>query len=296
MIGLGVRWAVYIDAIGFPEWYMRSYKQESIESSRMESIYHHDRETAYRVSDRGGSGPTICCVHGAGGTSTVWKAQHRLSDECPIVTLDCSGHGESEDVDTQPGFETLAAYADDVLAVVDETDADVLVGHSLGGAVVQHLLLERSVDIGRVVLTGTGARLPVPEEIRNWLGTDDTDVLARVAAYLHAPGRLFAAPDDDLRAVSGAALTECGRAVLSRDFNTCHRFDVRDQIGTIDIPALAVVGRDDQLTPPWYHRHLARELPECAFAAIDDAGHLAMLEQPAAFNGVIETFLDSTDS
>jgi pimeloyl-ACP methyl ester carboxylesterase len=259
----------------------------------MDAIAHHGRETAYRVSDRGGSGPTICCVHGTGATSAVWKSQHRLSDEFPIVTLDCSGHGESEDVDTQPGFETLAAYADDVLAVVETTDADVLLGHSLGGAVVLHLLVERSVDVQRVILAGTGARLPVPEELRTSVGSNDPDAVGSIVEYLHEPGRLFADPDEDLLAVSGTALANCSQSVLRRDFETCHRFDVRDQLSSIDIPALAVVGRSDQLTPPWYHRQLARKLPDCAFATLDDAGHLAMLEQPAAFNHVLETFLGS---
>jgi pimeloyl-ACP methyl ester carboxylesterase len=259
----------------------------------METITHHGRTTAYRVSDRGGAGPTICCVHGSGASSGLWKSQHRLSDEFPIVTLDCSGHGTSEDVDTRPGFETLSAYADDVLAVARETDADVLMGHSLGGAVVQHSLLERSVDVDCAILTGTGARLPVPQEVRSWLRDEDPESFDRVVQYLHEPGRLFAHPNDDLVAVSTAALTDCGRTVLKRDFATGHQFDVRDRLSTLDVPTLAVAGRSDQLTPPWYHRQLARLLPECAYATIDDAGHAAMLERPTAFNRVLETFLRS---
>jgi pimeloyl-ACP methyl ester carboxylesterase len=259
----------------------------------METIVHHARETAFRVSDRGGEGPTVCFVHGAGGSNAVWKAQHRLADEFPVVTVDCSGHGASDDIDTRPGFTTLSAYADDVLAVIEETGADVLVGHSLGGAVLQHILLERTVDLEGIVLAGTGARLPIPRELRSVLDGDDSAALDDVIQYLNQPGRLFADPDDELRTISAAALRDCGPSVLERDFRTCHRFDVRDHLDEIEVPALAVVGQADQLTPPWYHRQLATSLPDCAFAAIDDAGHFLMLERPTAFNRVIGQFVDS---
>lgn len=36
----------------------------------MERVTHHDRDTAYRVSDRGGDGPTVCFIHGSGGAKT----------------------------------------------------------------------------------------------------------------------------------------------------------------------------------------------------------------------------------
>ncbi|TKX51717.1 alpha/beta hydrolase, partial [Halorubrum sp. SP3] len=41
----------------------------------MERVTHDGRETAYRRFDRGGDGPTVCLVHGSGGTKDVWKSQ-----------------------------------------------------------------------------------------------------------------------------------------------------------------------------------------------------------------------------
>jgi len=215
----------------------------------METVSHNDRETAYKVVDRGGDGPPICFVHGSGGSHEVWNGQHTLADRYPIVTLDLSGHGDSDDVDASAGYTALSAYADDVLAVVDETDASVLVGNSLGGAVVLQILLEREFDPAAAVLTGTGARLGVLEDLLTWLNSD----FERAVEFLHGPDRLFHDADPKVRERSMEQMYDTGRAVTQRDFLTSHEFDVRDRLGEIDTPSLAVYGEYDQLTPPWFH-------------------------------------------
>ncbi len=263
----------------------------------MERVPHHGRETAYRRFDRGGDGPALCFVHGSGGTADVWKAQARLADRFPVVALDLSGHGASDDVDAVPGPETLAAYADDVVAVAEavtkggpseETDAIVLCGNSLGGAVALWVALERDLALGGLVLAGTGARLAVLRDLLDWLA-DDFD---RAVAFLHGEDRLFHDPPPEYVELSTAAMRECGRATVERDFRTCHTFDVRDRLNEVATPALAVVGEHDGLTPPRYHDVLADGIERCERATIEDAAHLAMLEAPVAFNAAIVDFAD----
>ncbi|WP_254764585.1 alpha/beta fold hydrolase [Natrinema marinum] len=253
----------------------------------METVAHNGRETAYAVVDRGGDGPPICCLHGSGGSRKVWTGQHSLADRYPIIAVDLSGHGDSDDVDASAGYTALSAYADDVLAVAEATDARVLVGNSLGGAVVQHVLLERSFDPDAVVLTGTGARLGVLDDLLEWLKSD----FDRAVEFLHGPDRLFHDPDSDLRERSIERMYDTGQAVTRRDFLTCHEFDVRDRLGEIETPVLAAYGEYDQLTPPWFHEYLADETERGRLAEIEDAGHLAMLERPTAFNTVVDDFL-----
>ena len=254
----------------------------------METVSHHGRDTAYEVADRGGGGEPICFVHGSGGSRDVWKSQHRLADRNPIVTLDLSGHGDSDDIDARPGYTALSAYADDVVAVAEATDSRVLVGNSLGGAVVMHILLEREFEPDAAVLVGTGARLGVLEDLLDWLAND----FERAVEFLHQPDRLFHDPHPELREKSIEQLRETGRAVTRRDFLTCHEFDVRDDVSAIDAPTLAAYGEHDQLTPPWYHEYLAEEIDDAWLAELEDAAHLAMLEQPRAFNAALGEFLD----
>lgn len=258
----------------------------------MRTVSHQGRETAYEYHDRGGEGAPILCVHGSGGSRAVWKSQARLADERPVVAVDLSGHGESDDVDADAGFGALSAYADDVIAVVEETDARVLVGNSLGGAVALHVALYREFSPDALVLVGTGAKLAVLDDLLAWLESD----FDRAVEFLHKPGRFFYDADERLVEHSREAMDGCGRRVVERDFRTCHSFDVRDELAEVDVPSLAVVGEHDRLTPVHYHEHLASEIPDCELTVIDDAAHLAMLEQPEAFNGSVSAFLDGLDA
>ena len=254
----------------------------------MDTVTHHGRETAYRFSDRGATGPTLLFVHGSGGSHTVWKSQFRLADEFPVATLDLSGHGESDDVDAEPGYEARSAYVDDVVAVAEAVGASVLVGNSLGGAVTLTAVLERELDVSGLVLAGTGAKLAVLDDLLAWLADD----FPRAVEFLHQPDRLFHDPEGDFATFSAEAMYDVGRAVTERDFRTCHAFDVRGELDEIAVPTLALVGEHDRLTPRSYHEYLCEEIPDCELGEVEGAAHLAMLERPEAFNGAIRDFVD----
>ncbi len=254
----------------------------------MHTVTVEGRSIAYEVHDRGGSGPGVVFVHGSGGSRAVWKSQARLADEFPVVTIDLSGHGDSEDVGSDPGWETLSAYASDVIAVAEETGARRLVGNSLGGAVCLHVALHREFDAERLVLAGTGAKLAVLEDLREWLRAD----FERAVEFLHQPGHFLSTDaSTELVEASKEAMVDCGQRVVRRDFESCHEFDVRDELSGIEVPSLAVCGSEDPLTPPSYHRYLAEEMPDCGYAEVPDAAHLAMLDRPEGFNTLLSEFL-----
>ncbi|MFP4590464.1 MAG: alpha/beta fold hydrolase [Halobacteriales archaeon] len=244
------------------------------------------RDLAYRLADRGDGGPTLLFVHGSGADRGVWKAQDRLAREHRVVAIDLPGHGDSADVDAAAGPEALEAYARDVAALADAVDADVLVGNSLGGAVVQWVLLAGWYDPAGAVLVGSGAKLAVRADLREWLATD----FERAIAFLHGPNRLFADPDPAMVEASKAAMRACGRRVTERDYLTCHVFDVRADLEAIDVPTLAIGGALDELTPPRYHTYLAEHLPDGRVELVDDAAHLVMLERPQSVNRHLRTF------
>lgn len=255
----------------------------------METVTHDGRTTAYRVSDRDGDAAPMLCIHGSGGSSDVWKAQlSRLSGDRPVAALDLSGHGNSDDVDTEPGPATLDAYADDVTAVVEATDARILLGNSLGGAVAMHVVLERDLALNALVLAGTGAKLAVNDDLLDWLEND----FDRAVDVLHSDDFLFHDADDRYVNASKDGIYATGSAITSRDFRTCDVFDVRDRLDEIDTRTLALGGEHDQLTPPFYHEYVAENVQNGTCTILSDTAHLAMIETPDAFNDAVATFLD----
>lgn len=253
----------------------------------MQRVDHHGRTTAYRTRGRGE--PSLLFVHGSGGTHAVWTPQlSRLADDYAVTAVDLSGHGESDDVATEAGRETLDAYATDVLAVADAVDASLLVGNSLGGAVVLTALLDHGASPAGVVLAGSGAKLAVADPLRGWLDDD----WPRVIEFLHGQDRFFHDPDDRYVAASRDAMQTVGRAVTRRDFRSCHTFDVRTRLDAIECPLLALTGEHDTLTPPAYHEYLADAVDDGSWQVVPDAAHLSMLEAPDAFNDALTRWLD----
>lgn len=256
----------------------------------MDFIGHGNRKTAYEQAGADRAGASVLYVHGSGANREIWRAQVERGTR-PGVALDLSGHGDSVDIDANVGYETLSAYADDVLAVADETNSEILVGNSLGGAVCLHLVLERDVSPTALVLAGSGAKLAVMKDLLTWLDDD----FERVVEFLHGSGLLFHEADPTSLERSKATMYEVGREVTRRDLRSCHTFDVRQRLDEIDIPVLALCGEDDGLTPPRYHEYLAENIRESDLAVLSDAAHLAMLERPDAFNDALDGFLNRVE-
>lgn len=256
----------------------------------METVEHDGRSTAYRYVSDANEGPVMLYVHGSGGTHQIWSAQYVPRGPAhPAVAVDLSGHGASEDVETDVGPETLDAYVADVRAVTEATDAEVLVGNSLGGAVVLQAVLSDHVDPRAIVLAGTGAKLTVLDDLREDFSND----FESAVSFLHGDDMLFHDPSATLREQSITEMRAVGQSVTRRDFETCHRFDVRDRLDEIDVPTLAVCGECDRLTPPEYHRSLAAQIHDAEFETVPDAAHLAMAERPSEFNAVLAEYLAS---
>jgi 3-oxoadipate enol-lactonase len=69
------------------------------------------------------------------------------------------------------------------------------------------------------------------------------------------------------------------------------RPDSTDLLAAVHCPTLIVVGREDGITPPAEAEKMQRAIPGSALEVIEDAGHLANLEQPDRFNAALTTFL-----
>jgi pimeloyl-ACP methyl ester carboxylesterase len=213
-----------------------------------------------------------------------------------VICPDLPGFGETPPL---PGTVSMDAYADAVVALLDQLGIEraVVGGMSMGGYVLLNLverypqrlvaalyLVTRAAaddaagKVRRQELADQvrgGNRTVVPEVFESLLFAPQTprqrpELVARVRGWMDA-----AAP----QGVAGGLL-----AMRSRR-------DYLERLPELHVPAL-VVGADlDLAIPPAHSEALAAGLPAAELHIIPDAGHLANLEQPAAFNQVLLDFL-----
>jgi 3-oxoadipate enol-lactonase len=69
------------------------------------------------------------------------------------------------------------------------------------------------------------------------------------------------------------------------------RPDSSDQLTSIGVPTLIIVGEDDGITPPDAARKMHEHIGGSRLVVIPDAGHLSNLESPEAFNAALADFL-----
>jgi len=75
----------------------------------------------------------------------------------------------------------------------------------------------------------------------------------------------------------------------------CHaipKINLTQRLKEIACPALVIVGEQDTGTPVAMAREIHAALPRSELVVIPSASHLSNLEQPAAFNRAIATFLN----
>lgn len=219
-----------------------------------------------------------------------WTA---LAGRARFVVPDLRGFGGST---ASPGPSEMGAMADDVLALLDHLgiESAVVGGVSMGGYAALALLRNDPGRVRALVLadTQTSADDLTGREVRERTAQE---VLARGStALLPLMDRLLrpGAPEA-LRDRVSAWITSGdpeGQAAALRGMAL--RPDARDILARFGGPVLVVVGTEDVLTPPPKARSMADLVPGAELVEIPGAGHLANLEQPAAFNAALGGFLD----
>lgn len=217
----------------------------------------------------------IVLLHGAGGDHLHWPVHLRRLNGYRVFALDLPGHGKSNG----HGLQSIPDYGARVLAWWDSLNLPrgLVIGHSMGGAIALWLGVHHPERLSGLGLVGTGARLPVSPEL--------ITETSQPAAFSQAVEKIIAwsfSPETDRKIVDLARerLEEVRPGVLHGDFLACDRYDLREEVGEIEVPAVVLCGEDDRMTPPRYSEALARRMPDARLEIISGAGHMVMIEQP----------------
>lgn len=228
---------------------------------------------------------TVLLVHGAGGSHLSWRFQfERLIDKFRIIAVDLPGHGKSKG----SAEATIGAYSGYVEALMDKLGLEnvILGGHSMGGAIALEIALNNPDRLAGLLLVGTGARLRVLPAIFSMIRDDFEVAIQGMGNFAFGPN-----VSKDIRDEHKRLMAENTPEVLIQDFTACDSFDIINRLSAITLPALILCGKDDRLTPAKYSEFLHEGIRGSEAVFFDDCGHMPMIEQSAAFNREVESFL-----
>ncbi|OGF68108.1 MAG: hypothetical protein A2Y62_05595 [Candidatus Fischerbacteria bacterium RBG_13_37_8] len=224
-------------------------------------------------------------IHGAGGDHRVWVYQAEyFRKEYGIYSLDLPGHGFSKGT----GSVTIEEYAHFVkqFLTVLGLKQSILVGHSMGGAIVQTVALDPIPHLKGIILVGTGAKLRVSplflEKFKN-INEESASLFCKYSFAENVQPELL---DKAIEMIMNTPAT-----IFYNDFVACDNFDVLNEVNRISLPALIIGAAQDQMTPLKYSQYLQQQICNSQFAIIENAGHMMMMENPSQFNQVIEAWL-----
>src|SRR4051812_22730941 len=245
--------------------------------------------------DETGDGPAVVLLHAGVADRTMWEDESAIlvAAGYRAVAVDLPGYGDA------PVPAPDAPWRD-VLETMDALHLDraTVVGNSFGGMVALRIAVVAPERVGALVLVSALAPgvPPSPDLEAAWAperaALDDGDLDGAVRAVVDAwtlPGAP-AALRERLGAMQRRAL-ETQMAAGDVEEAPDPLDDPDTQLPRLTMPALVLAGEFDRVDFRTSAELLAAQLGDARHAVVMGAGHLAPLEQPAAFRALVLEFL-----
>lgn len=232
--------------------------------------------------------------------AAMWEQQRSaLRSTCRVITPDLRGFGGSQLGRDEPNLDHVA---DDIAALLDRLRLDTVVlgGLSMGGYVTMAFLRRHADRVRGLVLADTkaGADPEPARENRRRMAADLVEedsvrplieqVLPKLCGETTkktrpgVAGRVRAMVEET--APAAAAWAQHAMAVRPDSF---------DVLAASPVPALVVVGDEDEITPRSDADAMVDVLPAARLVVLAGAGHLTALETPEPFADAVRQFVGS---
>ncbi len=237
---------------------------------------------------RGGSGPTMLYLHGAGGLGGWAPYMDGLAASFDLIVPEHPGFGAGED---PPWLDTIHDEAYFYLGFLDALDlTDVhLVGMSIGGWLAAEIAVRNTSRLKSLTLCGAAGNhvkgvkkgdffLWQPEE--------------RVRNSFHdqaVADKILAQPVDEAQQVINLhnARTTALLAWQPRLYDP----HLRKWLWRVDIPTHVIWADDDKILPLAYGEEYVRLIPGAELSVIEACGHLMHVEKPEVFARTVTDFI-----
>ena len=215
-----------------------------------------------------------------------------------VIVPELPGFGRSQAV-----IGTLADVADRMAQVVREAAADseaIVLGNGYGGFVSLQMAIRHPALATRLILADCGAAFS--EEGRAAFRTMASVAASKGLAAITdvAMRRLFAPEFQDthpeLMRHRREAFLRTDLEVFRAACAQLAELDLRPELDKVKVPALVLVGEQDEATPPPMSRELAAGLLNARLKIIPGCAHVPQLQAPELFLAAIADFLAVADS
>lgn len=247
-----------------------------------------------------GQGPTLLLFHSLLADRTSFdRITDELAQHFRVVVFSLPGFPGSAAVDGG----SLDAVCDRMAEAVRDVapkERPIALGNGYGGFVALTLAIRHPHLISRLVLCDCGAAFDQPgrEAFRMMARAAQSQGLDAVADV--AMRRLFSA---DFHASHPELVKERRTRFLSMDRDVLcaaclelAALDHRAKLAQITIPVLAVVGEQDEATPPAMSQELAALIPGAELVILPGCAHVPQLQAPEQFLSAVLPFMVRTSS
>ena len=232
-------------------------------------------------------------VHGFMGGSAQWDVQAPLRERRDLICLDLPGFGENAALAPLGRIEDFASWVLHDLSTRGVKRFDLL-GHSMGGMIVQEMVRQAPERVNRLVLYATGAHGVLPgrfETIETSMHRARNDGAKATARRISATWFL--------RKEAAEHYNHCAEVaeLAGLDAILAGLVAMRDWSGEDHLPNIAadtlIVWGDQDRTYNWSQIELLwRSIPKSNLAVLPSCAHAVHLERPTLFNSLVADFLD----
>ncbi|WP_461164223.1 alpha/beta fold hydrolase [Arthrobacter sp. R4-81] len=239
------------------------------------------------------------------GTSSavLWgHAAALLGNDYDVVAWDLPGHGVSPAA--KEAFD-VGELADAVVELVDSIAPGATfhyAGVSLGGATGLQLGIKHGERLTSLCVQCSGAKLGTPDgwlERAETVRNQGTPVMIQGSAQRwFAPGFMDREPELSSRLLH--SLRDADRFSYAFCCEALASFDVRDELGSVQVPTLAAAGVEDGVAPPSFAEEVVAGIRagggSARLVALDGVAHLAPAEAPVRVAKLLQDFIGGIDN
>lgn len=239
----------------------------------------------------------LVMVHGFMGGSAQWDLQRadfaRWSLE--MITPDLPGFA-SRSGEQAP--QTIAGFAQSVFSELNAQGVDrfALLGHSMGGMIVQEMMAMEPERIERLVLYGTAATGNLPDRFESFATSKQRvqeDGVTASARRISATWFLENEAASEFENCARIAERSSMQALLA-GLDAMQSWSRIENLDNITCPTLVIWGEADR-TYHWAQiEQLWNLIPNASLAVLPGCSHAAHMEKPKLMNAVLTDFLASS--